>query len=213
MTVHEPIILFTDLLLAAVAGWLAWRLRRGLATDNRAAWWWANALGFIALAAVVGGLYHAHAANPFALIPRFSAPLDWSWWIVTLLLTCSVSLAMDFSLLHLAFPAGLRPAWRAAVVVKFTAFGIAAIIHPYFWVAITSYGLSLIAWTVAALLRRGPWSGWMLAGIGLSLAAALVQLKRSGIFAHLEDNDLYHLIQAIALYGFYRAGRLFAPKA
>ncbi len=51
MTVHEPMILFTDLLLAAVAGWLAWRLRRGLASDNRAAWWWANALGFVALAA------------------------------------------------------------------------------------------------------------------------------------------------------------------
>jgi hypothetical protein len=95
--------------------------------------------------------------------------------------------------------------------VKFAAFGIAAIVHPYFWVAITSYGLSLIAWTIVALMRRGPWSGWMLAGIALSVAAALLQLKRSGISAHLEDNDLYHLIQAIALYGFYRAGRLFAP--
>jgi hypothetical protein len=205
-------ILLTDLLLAAVAGWLAWRLRRGLATDNRAAWWWSLALALIALTALTGGLYHAQQVDLSTAPPDFSAPIQWSWWVATLFLTCGVSLAMDFSLLHVAFPAGLLPLWRTAVVLKFVIFCAAAIVHPYFLVAIACYGLSLIAWTIAAALYRRPWSGWMLAGIGLSVAAALLQQKHSSISVHLLDNDLYHVIQAIALYAFYRAGRLFAPK-
>ena len=173
---------------------------------------WSQALGFIALAALAGGLYHAQAVPSSTLAPDFSEPVQWSWWVATLLLTCSVSLAMDFSLLHVAFPAGVRPSWRIAAVLKFLAFGIAAIVDPYCWVAIAAYGLSLMAWAIAAILYRRPWSGWMLGGIGLSCAAAILQQSRWKFFVtHLEANDLYHIVQATALYGLYRAGRLFAP--
>ncbi|MPZ29497.1 MAG: hypothetical protein GEV13_00610 [Rhodospirillales bacterium] len=194
----------TDLLLAAVAGWFAWSLRSALPTNAHAALWLSRALGLTALSGLIGGLYHAYAED-------FPPALASSWWFVTLLVVCAVSLAMDFGLVHVAVPAARRRHWSVAVSLKFVAFGIVAIMHPVFLVAIIDYGLSLMAWTVAALVLRRPWRGWMLVGIGLSIVAAVVQQMDWEILAHFNYNDLYHVIQAVALYGFYRAARGLSP--
>jgi hypothetical protein len=202
MTTQGAALLLTDLALGAVAGVFAWSLHRAL-PGNRAARWWSRALGLIAVAAVVGGFFHASAA-------RFAAPVQSTWWVLTLLLSCGVSLAMDLSLLHTVLPTGLQVVWRAAVAVKFAAFALVAIVEAQFWVAIASYASSLLLWTAAALAHARVWRGWMLAGIGLSVVAAIVQMQGWNLSVQLDHNDLYHLIQAVALYGFYRAGRLFA---
>jgi len=57
--------------------------------------------------------------------------------------------------------------------------------------------------------RRRPWRRWMLAGVGLSIAAAVVQQMHWGFSPRFNHNDVYHLIQAFALIAFYRAGRKF----
>lgn len=202
MTIEHPALLLTDLVLAVVASVLGWRLH-GARPENQAARWWSRALGAVALAAVVGGFFHALAGN-------FAPQVQRSWWALTLLLTCSVGLAMDFSLLHIAFPAGIRAPWRAAVFVKFIAFASFAIVEAQFWAAIISALPSLLAWAVAALLRPYPWRGWMLAGIGLSILAAIVQVLH--LSPYIDYNDLYHIIQAVALYGLFRAGLLFGNE-
>jgi hypothetical protein len=46
----------------------------------------------------------------------------------------------------------------------------------------------------------------MLAAIGLSVIAALVQQLQVSPSLQFNHNDLYHVIQAFALGGFYRAG-------
>jgi hypothetical protein len=195
-------LLVTDLVLGAVAGVFAWSLHRTLPA-NTAARWWSCALGLIAVAAVVGGFFHALAAG-------FAAPVQWSWWVLTLLLGCAVSLTMDLSLLHIVFPSGFRLAWRAAVGVKFVAFALVAIVEAQFWVTVAAYASSLLLWTVAAFAYARPWRSWMLAGVGLSVVAAIALARGWQLSAQFNHDDLYHLIQAAALYGFYRAGRLFA---
>jgi hypothetical protein len=85
-------LLLTDLVLGVVAGVFAWNLRRTL-SGNKAARWWSRGLGLVAIAAIVGGFHHAFAAD-------FAGAVQWSWWVVTLLLGCSVGLAMDFSPFH-----------------------------------------------------------------------------------------------------------------
>ncbi len=79
MTIHEPATLATDLLLAVLGGGLAWRLRKRVAADNRAALWWCGALWAMALSALVGGLYHGFA-------PNFHAAVDGVWWRLVLAL-------------------------------------------------------------------------------------------------------------------------------
>jgi hypothetical protein len=116
---------------------------------------------------------------------------------------------MDLSLLHIVFPSGFQIAWRAAVGVKFVAFALVAIVEAHFGVAVASYASSLLLWTVATFAYARPWRGWMLAGIGLSVVAAVALTPGWKLPAQLGHDNLYHLIQAAALYGFYRAGRLF----
>lgn len=200
MTIHEPATLATDLLLAVLGGWLAWRLRRRMPAANLAAHWWSRTLALTAVSAFVGGTYHGFA-------PDFPAAFGAAWWIATLFSISLLAAAMAMSLLHeLVPPAGQRR-WLVLITFKFAAFGGAVLNHPHFIMVIIDYGLVMALWAGAALWGRRPWRGWMLAGIGLSVAAAVVQQLRWGVSPRFNHNDVYHVIQAFALITFYRAGR------
>lgn len=205
MTVHEPFTLLTDCLLSVLSGWLAWRLARGANAAVAATRWWSRTLALTAISAFIGGCYHGFSPE-FPAVARV-------WWIAVLLIICVLSAALAMSLLHEHVPVERQRPWRALIAVKFAGFAGFAIALPVFIVAIADYGLTLIAWTVAALWVRRTWSGWMLAGIGLSVVAALAQQMRWSLSPQFNHNDLYHVIQALALGGFYRAaGRLTGPR-
>ena len=202
MTVSEPATLLTDYLLAVLAGWLGWRLHRSRPATNRAAHWWSRALWLTALSAFTGGSYHGFA-------PNFPTAVAAIWWMITLLILSLVSAAMAMSLLHELAPVESLRLWRALIGCKLAVFASAAIGHPVFVVAILDYGMSMLAWAGAAVLVRRAWSGWMLAAIALSIVAALVQQIHWSPSPHFNHNDLYHVIQALAICGFYRAGTRF----
>ncbi len=202
MTVYEPATLLTDLLLAALSAWLAWRLHRQLSAGQEAALWWSRTLGLTALSALIGGTYHGFA-------PNFSPTVVTLWWIVTLLIINLLSAVMALSLVHETVPAGRQRPWIGLIAFKFVAFAGAAAAHPRFVVAIIDYGLTMLAWTAATVLVRRSWRGWMLAGIGLSVVAALVQQLRLAPSLHFNHNDLYHVVQGLAILCFYAAGRKF----
>jgi len=206
MTVHEPATLLTDLLLAVLSGWLAWRLYRHLSDGQEAALWWSHALGLTSLSALVGGTYHGFA-------PNFPATVANLWWISTLLIINLLSAAMALSLVHEIKPAGRQGPWIGLIAFKFVAFAGVATVHHRFVVAIIDYGLVMLMWAAAAVMLRRSWSGWMLAGIGLSVAAALVQQLRLAPSPSFNHNDLYHVVQALALLCFYGAGRKFTSSA
>jgi hypothetical protein len=205
MTIHEPATLLTDCLLAALAGWLGWRLRRARAAGNQAARWWSLALGLTALSALVGGFYHGFGPN----FPAIAGP----WWTLTLLVICLVSAAMAMSLLHEIVPAARRRGWIIAVLAKFSLFAILVLVEPRFVVAIIDYGLVMLAWAAAAFLARRAWRHWMFAALALSVLAAAVQQLHWGLSARFNHNDVYHVIQALAIYAFYRAGLRFGAAA
>lgn len=188
-------------MLAALSLWLAGRLRRANSTGP-AAQWLVRVLALTALSALVGGSYHGFAPN----FPSAAANL---WWMATLLIITLLSAALSLSLLHEILPADRQRPWPGLILLKFAVFATAVTIHPFFVVAIIDYGLTLLAWAIAALWLRRSWSGRMLAGIGLSVAAALIQQMGWAPSRHFNHNDLYHVVQALALICFYSAGRKF----
>lgn len=206
VTIYEPATLLTDCLLATLSGWLAWRLRQPRTVDSAAIQWLSRALGLTALSALVGGSYHGFA-------PNFSTAAANLWWIATLLIINLLSAAMSLSLLHEILPVDRQRPWSGLIIFKFTAFASAVTIHPFFVVAIIDYGLSLLAWIIAAMLLRRSWSGRMLAGVGLSVVAALIQQMGWAPSRHFNHNDLYHVVQALALICFYYAGRKFTAPS
>jgi hypothetical protein len=54
--------------------------------------------------------------------------------------------------------------------------------------------------------------GWLIAGVLVSLVAAIVQARRLAPHRHFNHNDLYHVIQMAALYAFYRGGALLVDR-
>jgi hypothetical protein len=206
MTLHEPATLVTDCLLAALAAWLAWRLRGAMPPFNLPAQWWSRALAWTAVSALVGGTYHGFAAN-------LPAPVADAWWRLTLVTIGLVSASMDLSLMHECAAAARRKAWRGVIALKLGIFLAAFLAYPKFGAAILDYGITMLAWAACAVVSRRPWLWPMLAAIGLSLAAALVQQLRWSPWVILNHNDLYHVIQAFALVGFYLAGRHFGNEA
>ncbi len=151
----------------------------------------------MALSALVGGLYHGFA-------PNFHTAVDGGWWRVVLCLICVMGLTMAVSLIHEIRPRG--GGWMRLVGAKFLLSVSAVMFWPDFRVAMADYGLAMLAWVVAALVLRRKWSGWMLLGVGLSAVAGWVQQSGWGLSPGFNHNDVFHVIQALALVGFYRAG-------
>ena len=204
MSLHEPATFLTDVLLGALAAWLAGRLHRRTADENRAARWLSHALALTAASALIGGSYHGFA-------PNFSAPMAAAWWRLTLLTINAMSAAMALSWMHEVISASRHRLMMIAIAVKFLVFAFAVVARPQFVVAIADYGSILLLWLIATFILRRSWRGWMQAALALSALAAGVQQARWSPATSFNHNDLYHVIQAFALAAFYRAGTRFGP--
>jgi len=196
VTLHEPATFLTDCLLAGLAWTLAWRLRPG----HGSARWWKHTFTLTGVSALVGGTFHGFAPN----VPSSVQSL---WWLATLWVISGVSACLLLGLIAEIAPAGHRSFWRVAVVAKLVLALLAVAFRPDFVVVIVDYGVALTAWLLAALLVPRPWRGWMLAGIGLSVGAAIVQQSGWPRLPFFNHNDLYHLIQAIGLMAFFQGAR------
>jgi hypothetical protein len=64
-----------------------------------------------------------------------------------------------------------------------------------------------IAFAAVALLHLWKFNGWILAGVAVSVAAALVQASGFALHRHFNYNDLYHVIQIAAMALLYRGAR------
>ena len=182
MTVHEPMTLATDYLLTIAAAIFAARLWR----VNRL---WALAFLFTALGSFFGGTYHGLWQSA------------WMWKPTVM----SIGLA-SFFLLSAYFP-------RIAML-KFIAYASWMIFHDGFEWVIADYGITLLLVSFGVLRqepqlskgRLSPDAKWILGSIALSILGALVQMSGFSLHKHFNYNDLYHVIQLVALWLLYRGG-------
>lgn len=189
MTIHEPMTVATDYLMGGFALAFAFRLWR----DRRL---WGLAFVFTAAASFFGGTYHGIAP---ALAPLAAVGL----WKATVF---SVGFASFFLL-------AARGRLLASVgIVKLVLYVSWMTTHDDFKWVIADYGITLILigieQSVAWVRSRAASAPWILGSIAVSVVGALVQ--QSGVVMHrsFNHNDLYHLIQIVALWMLYRGGRL-----
>ncbi len=176
---HDPMALVTDYLLAIAAGIFAvrvWRLHR----------MWAWAFVFTALAAFLGGTFHAFAPQNALL-----------WKVVVY----SVGIASFFLLAG----SGGR-ALRVFAIAKAVAYLSWMATHDGFEWVIADYGLTLVIVGAVHIIWRSPATSWVLGSIAVSILGALVQQFHVTVHPYWFDfNDLYHLIQIVALWMLSRA--------
>ena len=191
MTIHEPMTLATDYLLAASALVFAaglWRRAR----------LWSLAFVCTAVASLAGGSYHGFG-------PLLEPAIARALWKITLF---AVGCASFFLL------SGTSRALAAFAAIKLVVYASWMITHDDFVWVIADYGSTLLivaAMFVARWLRqRHPAAPWIVASIAVSVIAALVQQSGFALHRHFNHNDLYHLIQIVALWLLYRGGRIAA---
>lgn len=202
----EPLTMATDYALAiANACFGFWLLRlRGLPAK-----YWSFGFLALSLAALAGGSYHGLQAT---LNAGFIATL----WQITEIAIGIGSLCLLLAVTELYASQPWLAALRGLACAKFLVYMICIAGSDEYVFAIYDSGATLaVSITLAAIaLRRWhhPAAGWLLAGYGVSILAALVQasgLRPPGPFNH---NDYYHLIQLLAMTLLFRAGLYFGEK-
>lgn len=181
MPISEPMTLATDYALGAVAAVLGLRLRHVSPG-------WAFALLAVAAAAFLGGTWHGLLQSDLL-------------WKATLLAAGAASCAMVVGSARLTAQGLLLQALLVLAAVKLALYSVWILLNDDFVGVIADSGIALALVGALHLWRR---DGWMLAGVAVSVAAALVQAAGVGVHARFNHNDLYHLMQALALFFFYR---------
>ena len=208
--VKEPMTVLTNLILGGLAFVLGVRLAyaaaaNGIASDT------ALAFGFeaTAIAAVLGAAAHG-------LDPVVDREQRLRCWRATLYASGFISAASIASVAFFAARGATRTAILAFAGLKLLAFLIRVARRPEFRVAAADYGGGLavvLAGAVYALAAwRAPAAPWLIAGVLVSLIAGLVQARRVSLHRHFNHNDLFHVIQLIALYLVYRGGALLVDR-
>jgi hypothetical protein len=178
---NEPMTALTDYALAVVSVFLGVKLLRH-------AKFWALAFLALALAALLGGTWHGFWQN------------DILWKATTL----SVGVASFGMVVGSAIATTSGAALRlfiAFATLKFMIYAVWMLRQDDFiWVVADSASALL----VVGLLHLWRFNGWMLAGVGVSVLAGLVQASGLALHAHFNHNDLYHVIQIAAMLAFYQ---------
>ncbi|MET0554868.1 MAG: hypothetical protein ABW221_17635 [Vicinamibacteria bacterium] len=205
MTLHEPATFATDLVLSALSLGCAIALgRRARADRSSAAGWLAAALASAGVAALAGALTHGFG-------PEMSPAAADALWRATLHAGGLMSFCLIASSAAAALGAPARTAFYVAALVQLVVFSGWVALHPEFRWLVFDYGLAIAASAALHLarLRRGdrPGALWILAGLGVSVAAALLQQSGLVLHAHFNHNDLYHVVQMLGTWLLYRGGR------
>lgn len=177
MSVAEPMTLATDLMLTVAAAVFAMRLWR----VHRM---WALAFLFTAAGSFFGGVHHGFAPH---LAPIGSLLL----WKATVF---SIGLASFFLL------AGSHRRLALFAIAKLVVYMTWMTMHNQFTYVILDYGLTLLIVGIVVHTR------WVIASIVLSVIGAIVQQSGFALHEHFNHNDLYHVIQLVALWLLYRGG-------
>ena len=197
---------FTNVVLGLIALWLAARLGYQSAAEGKAAAFAvAGALVATAISAFLGAI--AHAADP-----RTDAAVRQRFWRITLYATGLIGAATVASVAFFAVRGPARTAVLIVAGLKLLAYWASVTRRPEFRVAAADNAGALAVLFVAAVYVgwrfASPASPWLVGAVLVSLVAGVIQVRRIAVHRHFNHNDVYHVIQAIALFLFYRGGAL-----
>ena len=211
MTISEPATLVTDYLLALFTGALGRRLGSiasaaellGFIDKARALRWWSVAFMATAVAGAAGGTVHGFQHE----MPRVATKLLW-------LVTLESLVVAAFAVVSAAIVLG-GWGWRTRFIATFAAgvafgsYGLWVIRNPVFLMAILAYGAAFAVLVGVRLFTRPLDLGGrlLLAGVVLSLIAAGIQQSGVAIHRYFNHNDLYHVVQAVAVWFLYLAAK------
>ncbi len=203
MSIAEPATMLTDYALAGVSAYLSAKLLRQ-ASAGPPVKLWGVAFACVALTALAGGSWHGFR-------PVLDAQVLTVLWKLTVYAVGVFDLLMAAGAILTTVTGHVRTGLLAAVGLKFVAYALWMAGHNEFrYVVFDSAGAMLVLLVLHgyALWARGDHaSRWIIAAVLVSALAAAVQVSGFALHRHFNHNDLYHVIQIVAMVLFYRGGR------
>lgn len=203
MTIAEPTTMLTDYALAGVSAYLSIKLLRQGSAELPVKLW-GVAFAVVALAALAGGTWHGFR-------PVSDAQTLTVLWKVTVYAIGAFNLLMAAGAILATVAGRVRTGLLAAVALKFLVYSVWMVGHDEFrYVVFDSAGAMalLLALHGYALWAHGDRSSrWIIAGVLVSALAAIIEASGFALHRHFNHNDLYHVIQIMAMVLFYRGGR------
>jgi hypothetical protein len=198
MRIHDPDVVYTDLGLALLGGFLAWRLwrhgDRGYLTKAGVI-----IMAALASAALFGAIFHAFfPANTTSRAGFFAwIPVSLS---ITVVSTTLLSVGLRVLLPRLS--SGVRRPLVTAYAVVFAV--VVLLIDESYGTIVRFYAPTLVLFLVAAVREalRGAGKGWWLLSLSFTLSIIAATLQQARIALHetyFDHNALYHVVQAVAL--------------
>ena len=211
LRIHDPDVVLTDLALAVLGAWLAWRLARGTerGTIARSG---VVVMGGLASAALWGAVFHAFFPAGTSTRPGF-----WAWVPVSLSIV-AVGTALLTLALRVAAPRLPATALRALAAAYGGAFAsVVLFVDQSYRTIVWFYGPVVALFLVVAGRQaiKSRSTAWTLIAVSfaISLLAAVLQQARVALHPeHFDHNAVYHVLQGIAMVLLYR-GFLRAPDA
>jgi hypothetical protein len=211
MTITEPTTLVTDYLLAMFTGLLGRRLGQAARDAEWSGFvqtaglqnWWSIAFLATAVAGAAGGTVHGFQRA----MPRSLSNLLWLVTLESLVLAAFAVVCAAIVLTGSGRTTRFIASFAAGMA--FGSYGLWVVRHPVFLSAIVAYGVAF-AVLVGVRLYARPLDGagrLLFGGVALSLVAAAIQQSGVSIHRHFNHNDLYHVVQAIAVWLLYRSAR------
>ncbi len=209
MSVHEPMTLLTDYLLAILVGGFALGLaRQGRRSGQISIKLWSVGFFASAVAAAAGGTYHGFAP----VLPPLVGGLLWK---LTVNAVGAASFCLPAGVVNAVSSGAVRRWLIGVLLVKLLVYATWMVAHDDFRFVIYDYApalLLVLLLQAPALFRRQKSAQWIAAGILVSFAAAGVQMSGFSPHRHFNHNDLYHVVQMGAFYCLYRGGRLLRDR-
>ena len=182
---NEPTTVLTDYALAAVSGFLGFRLMK-------CSKFWALAFLALSLGAFLGGTWHGFWQSELL-------------WKATTLAVGVASFGMVAGSASATTTGRLRSALIGFAAGKLVAYSVWMLYHDDFLWVVVDTGSAL---AIVGLLHILRWNPWMVAGVAISVLAGLAQAAGFALHAHFNHNDLYHVIQTAAMLAFYKGLKL-----
>lgn len=201
----EIATMVTDFVIAAICVFFAVILERSTGSLASARGMWGLSFVFTGIAATVGGVVHGFALH-------LSADVKQRLWKGTQYTMGLTALAILVAAVVAFADAALQPWLVGLAVAKCVWYATVVRRRDDYAIVVIDYGASMLALTVLAVMgwvrTAAPAAPWLLAGVAVSAAAVAVQIRRVAPHPRFNHNDLYHAVQMVALYLFYRGGSL-----
>jgi hypothetical protein len=183
--------MLTDYALAGVTVWLAVLLLKNHSISCRL---WTLAFAALAAGAFLGGTYHGF---------RF----EWLWK-PTVLLVGVASFGMLAGSAYTTTSGNVRHALVIAAALKLALYEAWMLGHDAFLFVVADTASAMLAVAALHLFRwQLPASRWILAGAAVSLVAAGIQAGKLALHEYFNHNDLYHVVQILAMLLYYAAAK------